>query len=148
MFTNYQKRFNFTTYGNNSLHTVTGFEQVVTNGIPTYFVLDYTYRRVIQYDQYWNYVKYNGLPYYSWNLKYVNGYFYLSSTYRIFTKLTAISTLLLLIIREFINTNQFIMIQFLHYSTFQVGLQVFQYLTQTVSSSDTRPWEVINPIFH
>ena len=41
MFANYQKRFTLTTYGSNTFSQVTGLEQVVTNGIPTYYVIDY-----------------------------------------------------------------------------------------------------------
>ena len=49
IFANYQKRFSITSYGGNVFDTITGFEQVVTNGIPTYYVVDYN--RVIQFDQ-------------------------------------------------------------------------------------------------
>ena len=80
MFENYQKRFTLTTYGNNSFGLVIGFEQVVTNIIPTYYVLDASKSRVIQYDQFWNYQKYYNLTYPgSFNLKYMNGYFYISA---------------------------------------------------------------------
>ena len=62
MFANYQKRFSITSYGGNSFSSVTGFEQVVTNSIPTYYVigkLKYFFNRrnnscVIQFDQNWN----------------------------------------------------------------------------------------------
>ena len=59
MFANYQKRFSITSYGNNSFVCVIGFEQVVTNGIPTYYVSDYWNQRVIEFDQYWYYKQYN-----------------------------------------------------------------------------------------
>ena len=35
MFTNYQKRFSITSYEDITFNSVTGFEQVVTYGIPT-----------------------------------------------------------------------------------------------------------------
>ena len=56
---------------------ITGFEQVVTKSIPTYYVVDYSTQRVIQFDQFWNHQKFYGLPYQSWSIKYVNGYFYI-----------------------------------------------------------------------
>ena len=83
MFTNYQKRFTLTTYGNNSfIGAITGFEQVITNGIPTYYVVEFvSSSRVTEFDQYWNYQKFYNLTHYSWNLKYVNQYFYVSANY-------------------------------------------------------------------
>ena len=89
MFASYQKRISITSYGGNSygsLH-VTGFEQVVTNGIPTYYVIDFsTYSSVIQFDQHWNYQTDGSLSYYySHTLKYVDGYFYISA-YQYFYK--------------------------------------------------------------
>ena len=80
MFANYRKRFSITSYGGVAISYVSGFEQVITNGIPTYYVVDFWDQLVIQFDQYWNYVKYNQLPYtYIRNIKYVNGSFYISA---------------------------------------------------------------------
>ena len=81
MFANYQKRFSITSYGGNLFYDVSGFEQVVTNGIPTYYVVDASYySRVIQFDNYWDYKQNNELPYdYSSNIKYVNRYFYFTA---------------------------------------------------------------------
>ena len=79
MFTNYKKRFS-----TNDGNSMTGFEQVVTNGIPTYYVIDEGYY-ANQYDQNWNrqnwyYQSYYRLPNSpSYNLKYANGYFYISA---------------------------------------------------------------------
>ena len=66
-----------TSYGGYAIRGVTGFEQVVANGIPTYYVLNGSV--VAQFDQYWNYGKFYSLSYNNYNLKYVNGYFYISA---------------------------------------------------------------------
>ena len=80
MFTNYQKRFSITSYEDITFNSVTGFEQVVTYGIPTYYVVDFWNQRVIQFDKNWNYRKYDGLPYnLNRNLKYLNEYFFFSA---------------------------------------------------------------------
>ena len=85
-----QKKFTLTTYGSYGFNNIKGFEQVITNGIPTYYVADG--KRVVQFDQYWNYQKsYNltDLNRYgdSYSLKYVNGFFN-NIKYNIFYKLT------------------------------------------------------------
>ena len=59
MFENYQIRFSISSYGAKIFGYVSGFEQVVTNGIPIYYVVDYYSSHVIQFDQYWNYQKFN-----------------------------------------------------------------------------------------
>ena len=57
-------------YGTIAFVQVTGFEQVDTNGIPNYYVFDHNPSRVVQFDQNWNNVKNNRLPYqYGYNLK-------------------------------------------------------------------------------
>ena len=84
MFANYQKRFSITSYGGNSFSSVTGFEQVVTNSIPTYYVTDFNVPRVIKFDQNWNYENTIKLSYYSYSLKHVNGYFYITAQYTIY----------------------------------------------------------------
>ena len=87
MFANYRIRFSITNYGfynsfgfgNNSIYHDSGSEQADTTGIPNYYVINtnaFSYH-VVRFHQYWNDVKYNGLPYYSESLKYVNGYFYI-----------------------------------------------------------------------
>jgi hypothetical protein len=80
IFQNYTKQFSLTTYGGISWKLLTGIEMVVTNSIPTYYTLDYAISRVTTFDQYWNYQTYNNLPFpYSYDLKCVNGYFYITS---------------------------------------------------------------------
>ena len=75
-------------YGTIAFVQVNGFEQVDTNGIPNYYVFDHNPSRVVQFDQYWNYVKYNGLPYqYGYNLKMLMDILVSLQT-SIFTKLT------------------------------------------------------------
>ena len=69
-------------YGTIAFVQVTGFEQVDTNGIPNYYVFDHNPSRVVQFDQNWNNVKNNRLPYqYGYNLKNVNGYFDASANF-------------------------------------------------------------------
>ena len=80
MFTNYKIQNTITTYGNNTWNLLTGFEQVLTNGITTYYALDFGGSRVVTFDQYWNFQNYSITPYiYSYSLKYVNGYFYFTA---------------------------------------------------------------------
>ena len=82
MFANYQKRFSIISYVGKAFSQVTGFEQVITNGIPTYYVLDYETSRLVQFNQDWNYQKYYNLTYgNSFSLKFINGYFYFSANY-------------------------------------------------------------------
>ena len=61
---------------------------------------------------------------------------FISRQANIFTKQTRTLTVLLLI-TELTVILQFIMIQLVHCSTDQMAVTVFQYLTQTVISSDT-----------
>ena len=74
------RRNSITSYGGNidGISAFSGFEQVVTNGIATYYVLNDNH--VIQFDQYWNYEKNNQLPYRGRKFKYVNEYFYISGS--------------------------------------------------------------------
>ena len=54
---------------------ITGFEQVITNNTPTYYVTDYSnsYNRVLVFDQYWNFAYYNNLPFsMTYGIKYGN----------------------------------------------------------------------------
>ena len=80
MLSNYTKRFSLTTYGGVSWSLLSGFEQVLTNGVPTYYVVDWGVSRVVTYDQYWNYQTYQALPCSnSYAIKYVAKYFYFTS---------------------------------------------------------------------
>lgn len=80
MFNNYAKKFSLQSYGGINWDYVTGFEQVINNGVATYYVIEWTTSRVVIFNQNWIYQSYQSVPYpYSWVLKYVNGYFYISS---------------------------------------------------------------------
>ena len=59
---------------------MTGFEQVISGNVATYYLLDWATTRVITYKQDWTYVSYKSMPYqYSYDLKYVNGFFFVTS---------------------------------------------------------------------
>ena len=83
IFQNYTKRLSLTTYDNGiAWKLLTGFDQVVMNGIPTYYTVDFDYaiNRVVTFDQYWNYQNYSSLPFAAtYTTKYVNGYFYFTA---------------------------------------------------------------------
>ena len=83
IFSHFEHRFSISSYGRKAFSGVRGFEQVVTNGIPTYYVVEQYDHRVVQFDLQWKYQKYYNLtyPYISHSLKYANGYFYVSGDY-------------------------------------------------------------------
>ena len=60
---------------------MTGFEQVVRDNIPTYYVVDLSQTsRVVTFNRNWRYQNKSSLPYaITFAIKYVNGYFYFSS---------------------------------------------------------------------
>ena len=95
MFANYQKRSRISPFIGDSLSYVAGFEQIVTNGIPTYYVLVNIgfVTRVYQFDQYWNNQKnFMFTLQNSWNLRYVNGYFYIAANKRFYKTDTNFTT--------------------------------------------------------
>ena len=82
MLNNYSKRFSLTSFGGVNWNWLTGFEQVVTNGVSTYYAIDYsdTSSRIVTFNHFWIYQGYQNLPYtYAYTTKYVGGYFYFSS---------------------------------------------------------------------
>ena len=81
MLKNYVKRHRLTSYGGINWGTLTGFEQVVTNDLVTYYAIDHENSRIVTFDQYWVYQGYQSLPYpLPFSTKYVDGCFYFSST--------------------------------------------------------------------
>ena len=60
---------------------LTGIEQVVTNGVATYYAIDLaSISRIVTFNQFWIYQGYQNLPYpYTYTTLYVGGYFYFSS---------------------------------------------------------------------
>ena len=80
---NYTKKFSITTYGNIGWYWLSGFEQVINNGVATYFAVDYgssASSRIVIFNQHWVYKRYHNLPYnYTYTTKYVGGYFYFTS---------------------------------------------------------------------
>ena len=84
MLNTYKKRFSLKSFGNGiDFGTITGFEEVVTNGVSKFYLLDnYGYSRIIIFNQYWIYQSHQNLPFSSTeSLKYVEGYFYFTSSY-------------------------------------------------------------------
>ena len=81
MFSNYMKRLTLTDYGgNNSWAKLTGFEQVVSSGNTTYYLIDNGNSRIVSFDKYWIYLSYQTLPYNNtFTTKYVAGNFYFSA---------------------------------------------------------------------
>ena len=81
MLNNYAKRFSLTSFGGGNWSWLTGFEQVVTNGVSTYYAIDYALTsRIVTFNQFWVLQGYQNLPYsYSYATLYVGGYFYFSS---------------------------------------------------------------------
>jgi hypothetical protein len=84
MFTNYTKRASIDSYGGTHWSygrgLLRGYEEVVTDGIPTFYVIDLGTERVVKFDSNWNYQDaYSLYAPGSYNIKYVNGYFYVSA---------------------------------------------------------------------
>jgi hypothetical protein len=80
MFTSYTKRASIDNYGGIYWSYAGGYEEVVTNGIPTFYAVDIITSRVVKFDSNWNYQAYRDLPHpRSYTLKYINGYFYFSA---------------------------------------------------------------------
>ena len=82
MLKNYTKKFSLTTYGNIRWNGLTGFEQVINNGVATYFAVDYgsSPSRSVIFNQHWIYQSYHNLTYDgTYTTKYVGGYFYFTS---------------------------------------------------------------------
>ena len=69
-----------TRYGRSTWVDLTGFEQVVTDGIATYYAIDQLAHRIVKFNQNWDYQEYHKLPYpNTYTAKYIEGYFYFSS---------------------------------------------------------------------
>ena len=81
MLNNYSKRFSLTSYGGVNWIWLTGFEQIVTNGVSTYYTIDNAQTsHIVTFNQFWIYQGYQNLPYpATYTTKYVGGYFYFSS---------------------------------------------------------------------
>ena len=81
MLNNYSKRFSLISYGGINWNYLTGFEQIVTNGVSTYYAIDDApTSHIVTFNQFWIYQGYQNLPYpYAYTTKYVGGYFYFSS---------------------------------------------------------------------
>ena len=80
MLNNYSKRFSLTSFGGVNWNYLTGFEQIVTNGVSTYYAIDFGASRIVTFNQFWIYQGYQNLPYpNTYTTKYVGGYFYFSS---------------------------------------------------------------------
>ena len=81
MHNNFVKRYSLTNYGGIKWTFLTGFEQVVTNGISTYYAIEFSQPSVIViFNQFWIYQYSQPLPFnYTYAAKYVGGYFYFSS---------------------------------------------------------------------
>ena len=83
MFQNYSKRFSITSYGEFYMNSLTGFEEVVVNGVARYYVINYNntfHSDIVIFDQNWilkDHRKSNALCTYS--IKYVERNFYFSS---------------------------------------------------------------------
>ena len=74
----YVKRHSLTNYGGKTWGYLTGFEQVVTDGTATYYVIDHS--RIVKFNDYWEYQNYQNLPHSgTCTAKYIFGYFYFSS---------------------------------------------------------------------
>ena len=74
------KRFSLTNCNGNSWSQATGFEQVINDGIPTYYIVDYSKSSIAVFNQYWICQSYQYLPYPStYTTRYVGGYFYFGS---------------------------------------------------------------------
>ena len=77
---NLDKKFEIKAYEDFNWRWLTAFEQIVNNGIATYYLIDYGAQRVVIFNQYWIYQNYKKLPKEkSGVIKYIGGYFYLSS---------------------------------------------------------------------
>jgi hypothetical protein len=107
MFTNYTKRASIDNYGGTYWTYGRGYEEVITDGIPTFYVIDTGASRVVKFDSNWNYQAVYGLSApNSYDLKYVNGYFYVSSLsyfYRTATNFASINY----VMAENFNFRQF-----------------------------------------
>ena len=81
MLNNYSKRFSLTSFGGDNWIWLTGFEQIVTNGVSTYYAIDSApTSRIVTFNQFWIYQGYQNLQYLNtYTTKYVGGYFYFSS---------------------------------------------------------------------
>jgi hypothetical protein len=80
MFTTYTKRHSIDNYGGISWSYGCGYEEVVQNGIPTFYAVDIGTSRVVKFDLKWNYQTYYNLTLPgAYTLKDVNGYFYFSA---------------------------------------------------------------------
>ena len=76
---NFTKRFSITTYGSTNFVYLTGFTYSITNGVATYYTIDWTTNKVWLFNQYWQYQTYYSIPSaQSYNIKYAAGYFYFS----------------------------------------------------------------------
>ena len=105
MLNKYSKKFSLTSFGGVDWIWLTGFEQVITNGVSTYYAIDDapTYNaiddapksRIVTFNHFWIYQDYQNLPYpYSWTTKYIGGYFYFSSEnyfYKTYSNFTVIN---------------------------------------------------------
>ena len=80
MLNSYAKRFSLKSYDGINWSGLTGFEQIVTNGVSTYYAIVYATSRIVTFNQFWIYQGYRSLPYSNtYTAKWVDGYFYFSS---------------------------------------------------------------------
>jgi hypothetical protein len=85
MFTNYTKRASIDNYGGIPWTYAGGYEEVINNGIPTFYAVDIDISRVVKFDSNWNYQTFYDLSIpRSFTLKYINGYFYFSAEYHFY----------------------------------------------------------------
>ena len=64
MLNNYSKRFSLTSFGGDNWIWLTGFEQIVTNGVSTYYAIDSApTSRIVTFNQFWIYQGYQNLQY-------------------------------------------------------------------------------------
>ena len=80
MLNKYVKRHRLTKYENISWSWLTCFEQVVTDGIAKYYIIDYGDSRIVTFNDYWEHQNNQNLPHSgTFTIKYVSEYFYFSS---------------------------------------------------------------------
>ena len=85
-FTNYTKRQTISTYINGlSFKGLRGFEEVVSDNTTTYYILGELDSVVIAFNQNWIFIRtYNSPDSWCYCLKYVLGYFYITSGYKLY----------------------------------------------------------------
>ena len=73
MFSNFTNKLKFSSYAGNNFNTLTGFEQVTSNGVTVYYLIEWGTSRAIKYNDNWVYQTYYSFPY---SGTYVRGYLY------------------------------------------------------------------------